>query len=70
MPGSGETRPNSVFCAMPNQENTSTVAGMARTSSDQDRMDRPGRVPAGDWSAVAGSGGPRRDRSTQARVRG
>ena len=32
MPGSGETRPNPVFCAMPTHpENTSAAAGAART---------------------------------------
>src|SRR6267378_1815253 len=38
MPGSGETRPNPVFCAMPTQpDHTSAAAGAARTSSGQDR---------------------------------
>src|ERR1700734_3943886 len=38
MPGSGETRPNPVFCAMPTQpDHTSAAAGTARTSSGQDR---------------------------------
>ena len=33
MPGSGETRPNPVFCAMPTHpENTSAAAGAARTT--------------------------------------
>src|ERR1017187_9978273 len=39
MPGSGETRPNPVFCAMPTHpDHTSAAAGAARTSSGQDRM--------------------------------
>jgi hypothetical protein len=43
MPGSGETRPNPVFCAMPTQpDHTSAAAGAARTSSGQDRTVRPG----------------------------
>src|SRR5690349_22777991 len=38
MPGSGEIRPNPVFCAMPTQpDHTSAAAGAARTSSGQDR---------------------------------
>ena len=38
MPGSGETRPNPVFCAMPTHpDHTSAAAGAARTSSGQDR---------------------------------
>ena len=38
MPGSGETRPNPVLCAMPTQpDHTSAAAGAARTSSGQDR---------------------------------
>ena len=38
MPGSGETSPNPVFCAMPTQpDHTSAAAGAARTSSGQDR---------------------------------
>jgi hypothetical protein len=46
MPGSGETRPKPVFCAMPNHpENTSAAAGTARTSNGQDRTDRAGRTP-------------------------
>lgn len=54
MPGSGETRPNPVFCAMPTQpDHTSAAAGAARTSSGQDRTalvpeetaaDRPPRL--------------------------
>src|SRR5271157_529810 len=62
IPGSGETSPNPVFCAMPTQpENTSTVAGAARTSSGQDPHspgageDRGGPVPSG-WSGGPGSG--------------
>ena len=70
MPGSGETRPNPVFCAMPTHpDHTSAAAGAARTSSGQDRTVRPGRTRRG---PVRGgrSGGPRRDRTTLARVRG
>ena len=38
MPGSGETSPNPIFCAMPTQpDHTSAAAGAARTSSGQDR---------------------------------
>jgi hypothetical protein len=48
MPGSGETKPNPVFCAMPAQpDHTPAAAGAARTSSGQDRMARPVRAPAG-----------------------
>ena len=66
MPGSGETSPNPVFCAMPTHpDHTSAAAGAARTSSGQDRMARPGRAAAGDRSAAAGpvvraGTGPRR----------
>ena len=69
MPGSGETSPNPVFCAMPTQpDHTSAAAGAARTSSGQDRTVRPGRAVAGDRSAAAGpvvraGTGPRRPRS-------
>ena len=62
MPGSGETSPNPVFCAMPTQpDHTSAAAGAARTSSGQDRTvlvaggDRGGPVPSG-WSGGPGSG--------------
>ena len=55
MPGSGETSPNPVFCAMPTHpDHTSAAAGAARTSSGQDRTVRPGRAVAGDRSAAAG----------------
>jgi hypothetical protein len=38
MPGSGETSPNPVFCAMPTQpDHTSAAAGKASRSSGQDR---------------------------------
>jgi hypothetical protein len=66
MPGSGETSPNPVFCAMPTQpDHTSAAAGAARTSSGQDRTVLPGRTVAGDRSAAAGplvraGAGPRR----------
>ena len=71
MPGSGETRPNPVFCAMPTHpDHTSAAAGAARTSSGQDRTVRPGRAVARGPVRGGRSGGPRRDRTTQARVRG
>jgi hypothetical protein len=55
MPGSGETSPKPVFCAIPTQpDHTSAPAGTARTSSGQDRMVRSARVPAPDRSAAAG----------------
>ena len=69
IPGSGETSPNPVFCAMPTHpDHTSAAAGAARTSSGQDRTARPDHRQG----PVCGgrSGGPRRDRTTQARVRG
>jgi hypothetical protein len=60
MPGSGETRPNPVFCAMPTHpDHTSAAAGAARTSSGQDRTARPGRIVAGDRSAWHPSSSPR-----------
>src|SRR5437763_12715248 len=38
MPGSGETSPNPVFCAMPTHpDQTSAAAGAVRTSNGQDR---------------------------------
>ena len=38
IPGSGETSPNPVLCAMPvHPDHTSAAAGAARTSSGQDR---------------------------------
>ena len=59
MPGSGETRPNPVFCAMPTQpDHTSAAAGAARTSSGQDRTVRSGPALAPDRSAADRSGGP------------
>src|SRR5450759_4566015 len=66
MPGSGETSPKPVFCAMPTQpDHTSAAAGAARTSSGQDRTVPPGRAPAGDRPAAVGPAvragtGPRR----------
>src|SRR5712671_6445223 len=55
MPGSGETSPNPVFCAMPTQpDHTSAAAGAARTSSGQDRTVLPEEDIAGDRSATAG----------------
>ena len=72
MPGSGETSPNPVFCAMPTHpDHTSAAAGAARTSSGQDRTVRPGRAAAGDRSAAAGPAvragtGPRRPGSAGA----
>jgi hypothetical protein len=69
IPGSGETSPNPVFCAMPTEpDHTSAAAGAARTSSGQDRMVRPGRTAAGDRSAagpaVPSRTGPRTPGST------
>ena len=56
MPGSGETSPNPVFCAMPTHpDHTSAAAGAARTSSGQDRTARPDPTVAGDPSAAAGA---------------
>ena len=50
MPGSGETSPNPVFCAMPTHpDHTSAAAGAARTSSGQDRT-----VPVRARTAAAG----------------
>ena len=56
IPGSGETSPNPVFCAMPTQpDHTSAAAGAARTSNGQDRTVLPAGVTAGDRStATAG----------------
>ena len=54
MPGSGETSPNPVFCAMPTHpDHTSAAAGAARTSSGQDRT-----VPARTGTAEDRSVGP------------
>src|SRR5436190_5061163 len=64
MPGSGETRPNPVFCAMPTQpDHTSAAAGAARTSSGQDRTVLVPEETAADRSPPAGplvraAGGP------------
>lgn len=55
MPGSGETRPNPVFCAMPTQpDHTSAAAGAARTSSGQDRTALVPEETAADRSPPAG----------------
>src|SRR6476660_6700283 len=55
MPGSGETSPNPVFCAMPTQpDHTSAAAGAARTSSGQDRTVLVPEETAGDRSPPAG----------------
>jgi hypothetical protein len=58
------------FCPIPTHpDHTSAAAGAARTSSGEDRTVRPapgGRGPV----RVGRSGGPRRDRATQARVHG
>ena len=70
IPGSGETSPNPVLCAMPTQPGPHLGRRRAaRTRSGQDRMVRPGREAAGTgpqrpvrWSAP--------DRATQAPVRG
>src|SRR5712672_3077577 len=64
MPGSGETSPNPVFCAMPTQpDHTSAAAGAARTSSGQDRTVLVPEQTAADRSVPAGpvvraAGGP------------
>src|SRR5579863_7558450 len=53
MPGSGETSPNPVFCAMPTQpDHTSAAAGAARTSSGQDRTVLACRGMTADRSAA------------------
>src|SRR6516225_2965330 len=55
MPGSGETSPNPVFCAMPTHPvHTSAAAGAARTSSGQDRTVLVPEETAADWSLPAG----------------
>ena len=55
MPGSGETSPNPVFCAMPTQpDHTSAAAGAARTSSGQDRTVLMPEETAADRSRPAG----------------
>src|SRR5260370_18515502 len=72
MPGSGETRPNPVFCAMPTQpDHTSAAAGAARTSSGQDRTVLVPEETAADRSSPAGpvvraAGGPPGPRSAVA----
>src|SRR6266849_2799963 len=64
MPGSGETSPNPVFCAMPTQpDHTSAAAGAARTSSGQDRTALVPEETAADRSppadpVVRTAGGP------------
>src|SRR5439155_10666431 len=64
MPGSGETSPNPVFCAMPTHpDHTSAAAGAARTSSGQDRAVLVPEETAADRSSPAGpvvraAGGP------------
>ena len=65
MPGSRETMPKPVFCAMPTQpDHTSAAAGTARTSSGQDRMvfawsrTAPDRSAAGTASGTAAGPGP------------
>src|SRR5207244_3742956 len=55
MPGSGETSPNPVFCAMPTHpDHTSAAAGAARTSSGQDRTVLVPEETAVDRSPPAG----------------
>src|SRR5260370_34730780 len=72
MPGSGETSPNPVFCAMPTQpDHTSAAAGAARTSSGQDRAVLVPEETAADRSPPAGpvvqaAGGPPGPRSAMA----
>src|ERR1700730_19117319 len=58
MPGSGETSPNPVFCAMPPQPvHTSAAAGAARTSSGQDRTVLVAEETAADRYRPAGPAG-------------
>jgi hypothetical protein len=46
MPGSGETRPNPVFCAMPTHpDHTSAAAGAARTARTGPAGPPPGTGP-------------------------
>ena len=72
MPGSGETSPNPVFCAMPTHpDHTSAAAGAARTSSGQDRTVLVPEETAVDRSPPAGpvvraAGGPPGPRSAVA----
>src|SRR5436853_7773538 len=72
MPGSGETSPNPVFCAIPTQpDHTSAAAGAARTSRGQDRTVLVPRETAADRSRLAGpvvraAGGPTGPRSAVA----
>src|ERR1035441_5734688 len=55
MPGSGETSPKPVLCAMPIQpDHTSAAAGAARTSNGQDRTVPPGRTGPADRSETPG----------------
>jgi hypothetical protein len=71
IPGSGETRPNPVICAMPTHpDHTSAPAGAARTSSGQDRTVLVrGRTAVADRSAagppVRSSGRPFRTGPSQ-----
>jgi hypothetical protein len=59
MPGSGETSPNPVFCAMPTHpDHTSAAAGAARTSSGQDRTVLAPERTAEDRSAPVPGTGP------------
>ena len=61
MPGSRETMPKPVFCAMPTQpDHTSAAAGTARTSSGQDRMVLAWSRTVPDRSAAADRIGDRR----------
>src|SRR6266702_5178296 len=72
MPGSGETSPNPVFCAIPTQpDHTSAAAGAARTSNGQDRTALMPEETAADPSPPAGpvvraAGGPPGPRSAVA----
>jgi len=65
MPGSRDTMPKPVFCAMPTQpDQTSAAAGTARTSSGQDRTvfawsrTVPERSAPGTGSGTAACPGP------------
>src|SRR4029077_19669450 len=72
MPGSGETSPTPVFCAIPTQpDHTSAAAGAARTSSGQDRTVLVPEETVADRSPPAGpvvrtAGGPPSPRSPMA----
>ena len=69
IPGSGETSPNPVFCAMPTQpDHTSAAAGAARTSSGQDRTVLPPEGTAADRSAATSAPVPATEPSRPRRL--